>query len=426
MKLKEIFLVLYIFCFLFSPPIFSVNLLLILSIYSFLAIIFKYPKKLKNLFNKKEFKKIILIITIYFVVYSLSVLINYLFDGSKFTSNYFINYYSFLLNFPATIVCSIYLIFKCDDLKLSFDEVIRLFIFAGLVQAIIAIATLVLPSFRQWTLDRMLDENNARYLESPWIIARRFYGFSNNLLDLFGFGTGILAVLPLYYAKNTGKYKYLLFIPVLLIVPLLNSRSGLLIFALGLVMFIFGTIFTRKINILNYLKYFIILILILVFGMYLVQIFSPDTLTWIKNDFMSFTSSDTSGTATKLFDKSWWQLPPLQYWLLGTGHNVSAYSSYAADIAAHSDVGYINEMWKSGLIGSLIMFVYIIYITTISKKLQKSVYYKILFVFFLIASFIMLIKGNIFSYNPGNVIIYTLAIWTIYNYKKEESESNEK
>lgn len=426
MKLKELFLIIYIFCFLFSPPLISVNLLLILSIYSFLVIIFKYPKKLKGLFNKKEFRKIVLIIIGYFMFYSLSVLINWLFDGDQFVNNYFINYYSFILNFPATIVCSIYLIFKCDDLKLSFDDLIKLFIFAGLLQAFISIATLLLPSFRQWTLDKMLDENNARYLESPWIIARRFYGFSNNLLDLFGFGTGILATLPLYYAKKTSKYKYLLLVPILLIVPVLNSRSGILVFAIGLLVFILGTIFSRRANILNYFKYCFVVIIFLIIGVYLIQMFSPDTLIWIKNDFMSFTSSNTSGTATKLFDASWWQLPPLQYWLLGTGHNVSAYSSYAADISVHSDVGYINEMWKSGLIGSIIMFVFIIYITKVSKKLQSSVYYKILFTFFLIASFVMLIKGSIFSYNPGNVIIYTLAIMTIYNYNKEECESNEK
>lgn len=419
-NIKEIWLVIYMFIFLFAPPIItSINLLIPLSMYSLFIVIIKYKSKLNKLFKKKDFQKIVLVLILYFAFYIISTLINSINEEGIYSKNYILNIYSFILNFPLTIICSIYLTFKFDEENKSMNDMIRYFIYAGLIQSFLAVIALMSSSCRQWMLLHMLNANTEKFINSPWIIERRFYGFSNNMLDLFGFGTGVLAALPLYYAKSNNKYKYILLIPILLIVPILNSRTGIVILALGIICFIIGMVIKREISPTIFIKYLIIIIVFILLVFLIVKAYSPNTIDWIKNDFLSFLNpSESTGTANILFDKSWWTLPEPKYFLLGTGLSITGYSDYATNISINSDVGYINEFWRTGIIGSIIIYYFLFLITKLAQKnLINNKVYNTMFSFFLIASFITLIKGYVFSYNPGNVVIYTLVIMLIYSSK---------
>ena len=415
-KINNLGLIIFIFCFLFAPPfIKSFNFIFIVFGYSIIMIILKYRTRMKKTLNTKYFKNIFTILFLYFFVYILSVLINCLIDGEQYLDNYIINFYTLMLTFPITITCSLYLIFRCDELNISFDDVIRLFIMAGLIQTIIAILTLLFPALKKITITIMYTATGDKLLNTPWITERRFFGFANSMLDSFGFGTGILATLPIFYAAKTGKKIYYLFSPILLIVPMLNSRSGLVMFIIGLGVYFIYLGAKKTIKFGAYCKYFIIILLLLSLGIYIVNVYSPNTITWIIQDIKSFILSDnTTGTATQLFSNEFWQLPSTRGLLIGTGHNISGYSDYSVQGIEHSDVGYVNELWKAGIIGSILLYYSIYYIIKIALINTKNNYYKAMFITFAIASFTFLIKATIFSYNPGIVIIYTLSLMTIY------------
>lgn len=429
-KRNELELIIFIFCFLFAPPVIpNFNFIFIVFSYSIIMITIKYRSKLKRMLNIKSIRNIIKIIFIYFCIYILSMLINSLIDGEEFINNYLINMYAIVLAFPIIITCSLYLIFRCDELGIDFDNLIQLFIKAGMIQAMIALITLISPAAKNWTISMMYKATGDKLLNTPWLTARRFYGFAHSMLDMFGFGTGILAVLPLYYSAKTKKGLYLLLSPILLIVPALNARSGLIMFALGLIVYYIYMVMKREIKFGAVLKYFVIIMIIVAMGIYLINIWSPDTLTWIAKDFKSFIlSEDTNneGTADQLFSKEFWQLPPTIGIIIGTGHNISGYSEYAVEGIEHSDVGYVNELWKTGIIGSFLLYYFIHYLIKNAVQNSNSNKYKGMFIFFEIAVFVFMIKATIFTYNPGNVIIYTLALMAIYtNYKSKETENNE-
>lgn len=426
-NLKNIWLIIYIFIFLFAPPLVtSINLLIPLSVYSLFVIVVKYHSKIKVLFKNRDFQRLIIVLVFYAFIYILSTLINSVNTEGTYSKNYVLNLYSFILNFPLTIICSIYLTFKFNDAKLSVNDMVRYFIYAGLMQSGLALLALMSSTCRQWMLQHMLNANTEKFINSPWIVERRFYGFSNNMLDLFGFGTGVLATLPLYYAKKNNKYQYILLIPILLIVPILNSRTGIVILVLGIICFIIGMIAKKEINAVVFIKYLIIIIAFMFFVFIIVKTYSPNTIDWIENDFLSFLNpSESSGTANILFDESWWRLPEPKYYLLGTGFSITGYSDYASNISVTSDVGYINEFWRTGIIGSLIIYYFLFLLTKIAKNnLKNNKVYKTMFSFFLVASLATLVKGYVFSYNPGNVVIYTLTIMIIYS-SKNRSEINE-
>lgn len=425
-KLKYIGFVIYIFCYLFSPPIIpNVNFILIVFAYSVIAILIKYRKQLVQTFKLSNIKKLIKILIVYVTIYLLSIIFNGILSQKWYIDNYIINIYSLILAFPITITCSLYIIYRSEELKIDFWNLIKFFIYAGVIQAIIALLMLCFPAIKSFFINLMYYTTKDELLLDVWITSRRFYGFANSMLDLFGFGTGILALLPVYYGLNVNK-KFIILSPLLLIVPLLNSRSGLVIYAIGLFLFMITSF--RKMKVKDIVKYVIVILIVLAVIIAIITIFSPNTIDWIIKDFKSFiftSENEEIGTADVLFSKEFWTIPPIENWLIGTGYSVSGYSNYAVEGITHSDVGYINEFWKTGIIGSCVLY-YFIYtmlkMAYISDSTEKSKLVRHIFVFFGIAIIVFMIKGSVLSYNPGMAIIYTFALMKII----EKGEDNER
>lgn len=425
-KLKYIGFVIYIFCYLFSPPIIpNVNFIFIVFAYSVIAILIKYRKKLVQTFKLNNIKKLIKILIVYMTIYLLSIIFNGILSQKWYIDNYIINIYSLILAFPITITCSLYTIYRSEELKIDFWNLIKFFIYAGIIQAIIALLMLCFPTIKSFFINLMYYSTKDELLLDVWITSRRFYGFANSMLDLFGFGTGILALLPVYYGLNANK-KFIILSPLLLIVPLLNSRSGLVIYAIGLFLFMITSF--RKMKVKDIVKYVIVILIVLAVIIAIITIFSPNTIDWIIKDFKSFifaSENEEIGTADVLFSKEFWTIPPIENWLIGTGYSVSGYSNYAVEGITHSDVGYINEFWKTGIIGSCVLY-YFIYtmlkMAYISDSTEKSKLVRHIFVFFGIAIIVFMIKGSVLSYNPGMAIIYTFALMKII----EKGEDNER
>lgn len=287
------------------------------------------------------------------------------------------------------------------------------------MQFVIAMFALVNPAFRSWTLQMMTKDTNAYLMNTPWLLERRFYGLSNNLLDLFGFGMGIIATIALFYASAENKKKILLAVPLLLVVSVLNSRTGILIFVIGVLVWLAGLMIAKKINVAKIIIYTVSSVLVIFLGIQLVAHFSPHTLEWIQNDFKSFIDPDsTVGTATEIYSDDFWALPDGYQILVGSGHNASAYSNYKVEDQVYTDNGYMNEIWKVGIIGLVVYLVLNFFIIRQCYIDDDKVLYKIMYVFFGIAMAVFLVKGSLIGYNPGNVIIYTLFIYSVMQPKE--------
>lgn len=422
-KKDKINLIVYIFFLLFLPPLVKdVNILLPMFVVAFFLLVFKYRKDVKDIIAENKKRKWLYLIIAYFGWYFLSILINYLISNNFFFYNYFISLYSILLVVICVPVCALYIILYCRRRNISFDYLIKAIIIAGLIQSSIAIFALIFPWFKSVLLDIMYFNTGEILYVHEYSITRRFFGFANGLLDSFGFGTGLIALLPFYYSIRNSK-KWLISVPFLLLLPFLNSRTGLVVFLVGFIVFIVYIIKNKKVK--EYANIFITVIAITLVCVLIVSLFNNATIEWITRDLKSFFDSKASGTARTLFGDYFWRLPSDAIGLLmGKSVTVAAYGGVKDAFKFTSDVGYINEIWKTGLVGLVIMSTFLyLFIRKIIDKIRVD--YKYFVISLIPILLVVSIKFYALCCNPGTTIIIILSIYALLSRKPIKSKQKD-
>lgn len=137
-------------------------------------------------------------------------------------------------------------------------------------------------------------------------------------------------------------------------------------------------------------------------------------MAWVSNgvdDLLAFLNGQDNGTdsVSKLTNTMWF-LPESLFLLFGTGHTV-----YEATGYSHSDIGYVNDLWLGGLIGSLLLYIPFIYMFLKAFRSKYHQLDRILVVFLLLSFFIANIKTVIISYNVGTSVTMLLVFFVIFN-----------
>lgn len=415
---NKIYLVMYLFIFMYLPPIIkNVNILIPLTIYSFILIILKYRSVLKTITIKNNYKSIIKLIFLYFFWYIISIILNTFISGKFYFYNYFINFYSLSLVFVFTIICSLYLLLNCKVNKIDFNELINLIIISGLIQSFLAILALLSSDIKTFFVNVMYKNTGDNLLIHKYNVERRFFGFANNMLDSYGFGTGVIAALPLYVSLKNNKI-WLLAIPFLLMVPLLNSRTGLVVFGISVVIYFIyifkNNLFDKFKKIIPIALGFIALLTISVF------LFNPATIDWIIRDFSSF-FTNKFGTFNVLFSKKFWKLPDFLGLVIGKGYNVAGFGGMTKVLGFSSDVGYINEIWKTGIIGLLLMINIFIRLTKcmFSSSEKEN---RFLIAFLTISIILCNVKFYVINCSLGMTIYIILVLNDMLIFKKQKNK----
>lgn len=397
-----------VFVALFAPPIIpGINLIIPLAAYALLRMVFTYRKQAVEVFTKSGLVTLAKWVSLYHLYYLMILMISFMLGVNVQPEHYFRSAYSLLLYVPVTIIVVLYILIKARELNYDSNELAKVFVQAGIIQVIIACLTLLLPEVKAFLVDMMLRNTGDPLLDTPWLVNIRFFGFANSLLDLFGLGIGLLAVLSLFLVPVKG-YRYLIFFGLLLVPAVLNARSGLIVGAIGLVFFLSYLFKTNK---KFTLTLSIVSLLILVTGgMALVAVYAPDTLSLAVRDIGSFVGSSDEGTSVALFSSQFWQLPDTIFGMIfGVGHSL-----YGAEGYAHSDVGYINDLWRTGVLGMLLLYTSFMGFIIKGLKSTKDNRWKFLFVFFLVSTLIFNVKASIWGYTPGMVVVLSMVGYTVY------------
>ena len=419
---SSLFFCLYLFCIIFAPPIIPrINFMLILALFSCWKLMKENKKTLlKICFNSKIlFWSLSMLV---FIFYVFVVMIgNYLLGDGATISHYIITLYRFGI-IVIYLPCVVYVFVWMRKLNYDLWDLVYSLIMAGLIQAGICLASLLIPPFKEALVNySYFSTGNEIYL-NEFFNSRRLYGFSNDVLDSFGFGTGIIASLPLYYSVHTRQFKYIFLIPVLLIVPLLNARTGLIIFGVCFILWIFTLPVLEKKYLKKYLISFALIGFIGVIIVGIVYLINADAIVSTFADILSifkfvFTGElSTPGldTASNLFKSSAWYLPsdPLQM-IFGSGHTVFSLNDFA-----HSDVGYINDLWLSGIIGTIGLYSLFFYLLVKSWRKGERLQ-NMLTLSLTVSLFIFQIKGRAVMYSVGTAVILLIQFYLIYqnNYR---------
>lgn len=405
----ELRLAIFVFLLIFAPPILhGINLVYVLTAYSICYLLIN-RRKLSNTVSIKRYLLVFLILFYIAAIY-LGIMMIISFNTSPVNiDNYLKTAYKLFLAGVILPINLFYVICRIKMNGLNFWNLIRIIIFAGLIQFCFAILMILFPLVRSYLLDVMFNNNNVDASSIPfWELGRRYYAFSDSVLDTFGLGVGVISVLPVYlFLKN--KSKLIFTTPVFLIISIFNSVTGILIFAIGIVPLI--PRFLKKVNEICYGRLFLfasLFLIVLVSG--IIYSLMPSKFDWVIRESAALltlgeNSKDQITSFSLVFRPTFWQLPPdFISVIFGSGHTV--YQAVGFD---HSDIGYINNIWLGGLFGSFILYGSFLFLFCSARRVSKDKLVKSM-VLFICASFLIFeIKGYGIGYNPGFTVISLIA-----------------
>lgn len=340
----------YLFLCLFAPPVLpDINFVLVLAALS-IPYLVSNASTAKELLSSRAARSFCGWFSAYVVYWIIIMLVNALLSDERYISNYITSAYSFFLVVPTCLICATTALVYKSKHRLTSSQVIKAFILAGMAQSAFALAAFFDQGIKD-ALTTVMFENTgiSQMQEGSWIAERRFYGFANSMLDLYGFGTGILAALPAFlvlFDRKTSK-AWVFTIPVLLIVPFLNARTGLVLFALAIAV---ASLYAGRISGLSVVATMATVLMVALIAMVVLGVIAavrPEIIDWLLGDILGTTQHNTFSI---LFGESFWNLPDPLLIVTGTGHSVYSITGFT-----HSDVGFVNEIWRTGIIGLLLL-----------------------------------------------------------------------
>lgn len=341
---------LYLFLCLYAPPVLpDVNLVLVIALLS-VPYLFSNATRAKEIISTSAARSFCAWFGAYALYWVVIMLVNSLLGSEAYTSDYVTSAYSFFLVVPICLVCCLTALVYAGRHGLTNSQVIKAFILAGLAQAAIALAAFFDQGVKDALTEIMFQNTGTTQMqEGSWIAERRFYGFANSMLDLYGFGTGMIAALPafLILIDRTASKMWLLAVPLLLAVPALNARTGLVLFAVAIVA---ASLYAGRSSGLSVVATMLTALVVVLVAAVIIGVIStvrPEIIDWLLGDILGTTQHNTFSI---LFGEGFWNLPDPLMMMTGTGHTVYRVSGFS-----HSDVGYVNELWRTGVIGLVLL-----------------------------------------------------------------------
>ena len=420
-KRRKVLLALYLFFLMFQPPIIPMNTIYFWG--AFTIVLYVLQKKrlgFKLLINAEmiEIYRIFLFLAGYIMVISV---IDVLANDQLLINNRLRCINQLIVLSAIEFICIAFFLNKCEYYKLDYNEVVSVIAIVGIMQGLCSIAAYASPQIRFFFL-----KNNGDLFKNLYVLERRGYGFSNILLDTYGYGMGLIAGAVLL-ANNKVFWKKVIVFLFCSISVLLNARTGIVVIALAIIAYLFQS---------NTIKHFFIKgimaigVIFIIWG-YVLPLFeqfllssSSQNMRWIGAGIHEMTNliKGSSTINDVNFLSSFHHLPDSALtWLFGSGHNV--YGIYQ-DIGFHSDVGYINYLWEFGVIGTIVLVygIYRLYSSAYKLAAGKE---KFVVLFLAVSYIVVLFKAILIGYNPGVVVNYIMLYAIIY-YKKKAICQNSK
>ena len=418
--------VLLMFLFLFAPPLIpKINFIIFMGIIAAFYLFTEYKKEVSTLVGNQKFKNLVILIFVSYIYIATIMLLGLFFDPVN-AANYLKTIYRIFLVFPVTIIISLFLLFNFKEKKYNKIQILKVIISAGLIQLIFTVSMVVFSPLRDLLLMIIHFNTGNELSQNLWHLQRRFFAFSQNVFDTFGYGTGIIAALSLFYALYTNKYKLIILFPLLLLVPLFNARTGIIIGMLGLFYIFLYLMIDGKV-----IKMIKISVLALILSISIIPVYSylseksPETIMWVESGYLDIISvikgEEGSDSATVILSDEKWELPDDLRLVFGSGHTV-----FEADGYRHSDIGYVNDIWLVGIVGFIIFYSFfaLLLVYAIQRSISKL---DTILILYLTSAFLMTnIKTIVYSYNVGTALILFLLIYFAFeNRIYEKNNENE-
>lgn len=405
-----------LFCTIFAPPfIKNVNFIWLVFIYSMCKLVTQYRNEAKRILSLNPVRRF----NVGFFTIALLISVHMLIDAWMINRLDSMVYIVQIYRFAGVIVIIqavvIYIVCYCMEHSLNFNDLYECILSAGLIEAVFTILMLCSPQIKSSLVDIFINNVYGSIENSnlhSWDYNERLFGFANVLFDGFGYGTGIIAGMAFFNIFNKkNKMKATVVYIILAIVPLVNSVVGSLIVVIAVFLKGIQAVREQKID-RNSIQIVMFIAVLAVAIIGLLTYMAPDSINRLLNNLMAIMGISTKTEITSfsnLFRKSYWILPEgFLNLLFGTGHTV-----YSTVVFAHSDVGFINMIWLSGIIGAAFLYGCFALLLLRAFRQAKTSLEEIGVFYTLIVFFFFDIKGIGIALNTGIPIILLLAYMSL-------------
>ena len=397
-KYVKLLLVMYLFANIFTPPILpKMRLILDFVNCMFLMIYVIYKRKiiisneLKNsIYPFVPFLLYICFNCFYFVfIEKPDSLQSY--ETISFFKNVFIPIYTWI---SVVSLCFILHRLKKEN-QISVDQFTDYMLIAGMLQFLCALLALIFPGVRDLFLQIMSANTDGSVQSSvlgKFDDDRRCYGFAANLFDSIGYVTAFLASIAIIKAISRGGIKYFVIFLCFVFFNILNTRTGVL---LTLVSLIVTGLYFFRFNAKSIFKYGVIIVALFVIGVYTILVLPESNLVWVESGWNAVSALVFDQEATGIF-------ATLLYLHFNFPKDIVFGDGTMPDnlFFVVSDIGYINCIWRYGVLGTILLFGGVIYFFIVYYKKQAKKELKCFVLCSMVIFFIYLIK--LFSlYNIG-------------------------
>lgn len=395
-KVKNILMVIYIFFVLFSLPILPINMTHILGFIANIMLLIKFSHYRNSRYINKNIIKIYVFLFLLLFFNIITALLNV----------YSVNILSLFSDITHLIInvlpISIYIAWFLRENNKTQRDLFSYIVFACSIQAVLSIISYLSPNIQSTFVNLMISSGFDELLIT--LSKNRIYGLSTGLTFAMPVLMSFVSVLSLKMSIHYKKRKFLLLFPMIAFSAIINARVSLIIIPIGILLVFFKVKFMKLIPT-------VILVSLLVFLGY--PLLGPESINmkWITDGVNEIKDLVLSGEATGTFD----YLLSIEQWRLPSGINLifgNGYRVMTMNVSGYmSDIGYINDIWFGGMI-------YIILITSFFMFLVIKIFSKneinVFFVIFSILTlFITNIKGFIFSFNNFAVLIIIVSVFNI-------------
>ena len=321
--------------------------------------------------------------------------------------------------------CSLFIILYAKNKGYDLIFLLKMILIAGMVQAIISIITFFYTPLQNSIIQLFISNGIGDVIKFYSYL--RFYGFSYYLTSTAPLTQAVLACIAITLGLYKSK-RYWLFVPFLFFSAMINSRTSIFVFLMGITAIV-SIIITKK-DIKKILKLFPIAVIslsLIKFLANIIQSHSVHTYNWIMTGIEEL-SYFLSGSKIGYFDvlaNDFIIIPEGLVLLFGKG--ISLFGTIGG-----SDVGFINSLWIGGLLLTVWVYGGLLYFYSYTFRYKNSFIRSISLV--IIISFIVAnIKGNTISANEFSsssilitsiLLFYTAAVSNRINFQKMDGPSN--
>lgn len=341
----NILFVILMFYLLFMPPILGIHSIYAVALFSW-AYILVNGSFLTSKLKINNILWIYLVLTVLCLWVSTMILLNH---GTTATMVHYL--YWMVAVFPGAIAVSVHTQKRGESLL----YVLKLILWAGLIQSAFCMIAFVSNPIKLWLIDRMQADGTLMMTTYTNEIEYRLFGFSSGMTFDMPCAMAVIACIGIFLGI-TKNYQYLLFVPTIAFSAFINARTSIVVMIIGIVVafWISGKISSKaKARVLMTGMFAVSVVIV---GLVILRQASPTTYEWIVSgagQILGFFRNETDyGYFEYAIDSQRWTIPSGIGLIIGTGSRILGANKFNI----HSDIGYINDIWMGGLIYCLVIY----------------------------------------------------------------------